>query len=1010
MALHLLPQGASQTDTTSSKRFTFLLGPGQHCRTATDNFQRLIDKRGAVEVKDIEDAFSVEALTKQFYRDLFEWYQWAISPEAGISFPNDTNISDYDRDDLATKIIRLITRIMFVWFIKQNGLVPTSLFDASYLKTILKDFDPQSQTEGEYYNAILQNLFFGTLNRARQDEKGVPRGFATSSKRDIKTSYRYADLFSISEQEVIRLFDPVPFLNGGLFECLDKTRTIDGVEHCYSLDGFSRNDIRLPNGRFKHRATIPNYLFFAPERGLLSILSRYNFTIEENSPEEQQVALDPELLGKVFENLLGAYNPETQETARNRSGSFYTPREVVDYMVDESLIAYLGDNDLVRALFSPDFILRAEHKDEYNAIATKLKEVKILDPACGSGAFPMGLLNRMIEIFGRISPIESSYDLKLYIIENCLYGSDIQSIAAQITKLRFFISLICDCERDETKPNSGIPTLPNLETKFVAANTLIAKKKMTLHGNIFEDPEIEKTKNELIKVRHEHFSARSTSAKQRLRDQDRTLREHLAQLLADNEDFAPEDALQLAAWNPYDQNAVCPFFDPEWMFNLTSGFDIVIGNPPYIQLQNNGGELAKIYQDYGFKGFARTGDIYCLFYERGYQLLREGGHLCYITSNKWMRAGYGEKIRGFLAHSTNPILLVDFAGIKVFEGATVDTNILLFSKEKNEGKTLSVSLTKDVQLGRGELCQYVQQHATPSAFTSSESWVILSPIEQSIKRKIEAVGKPLKDWDIQIYRGVLTGCNEAFIIDEAKRAEILSNCQSEDERKRTEAIIRPILRGRDIRRYGYDWAGLYIIGTFPALKLDIESYPSLKQYFLDFGYDRLKQTGDKGARKKTSNQWFETQDSISYWEEFEKPKIVFAELSDRAKFYYDNQGMYPDKTNFIITGESIELLYLQFNSPLIEYMYSKSAASTGVGTTMWQKTKIMELHMLPITSTTEVTIRQIFNEVITETSQENIEVLLSSFYALQYSQFNLTHKEILFIEEFIRSGVIYQGR
>ena len=145
--------------------------------------------------------------------------------------------------------------------------------------------------------------------------------------------------------------------------------------------------------------------------------------------------------------------------------------------------------------------------------------------------------------------------------------------------------------------------------------------------------------------------------------------------------------------------------------------------------------------------------------------------------------------------------------------------------------------------------------------------MILLPIEQSIKRKIEAVGKPLKDWDIQIYRGVLTGCNEAFIIDEAKRAEILSNCQNEDERKRTEAIIRPILRGRDSRRYGYDWAGLYIIGTFPALKLDIESYPSLKQYFLDFGYDRLKQTGDKGARKKTSNQWFETQDSISYWED-----------------------------------------------------------------------------------------------------------------------------------------------
>ena len=302
--------------------------------------------------------------------------------------------------------------------------------------------------------------------------------------------------------------------------------------------------------------------------------------------------------------------------------------------------------------------------------------------------------------------------------------------------------------------------------------------------------------------------------------------------------------------------------------------------------------------------------------------------------------------------------------------------------------------------------------------------MILSPIEQSIKRKIEAVGKPLKDWDIQIYRGVLTGCNEAFIIDEAKRAEILSNCQSDDERERTEAIIRPILRGRDIRRYGYDWAGLYIVYIpwhFP-LHLDPAitgasekaeeafktSYPSVYNH-LEGYKDTLKKRNQ--AETGIRYEWYALQRwGANYWEEFEKPKIVFAELSDRAKFYYDNQGMYPDKTNFIITGDSIELLYLQFNSPLIEYMYSKGAASTGVGTTMWQKTKIMELHMLPITSTTEVTIRQIFNEVITETSQENIEVLLSSFYALQYSQFNLTHKEILFIEEFIRSGVIYQGR
>lgn len=526
------------------------------------------------------------------------------------------------------------------------------------------------------------------------DEDGNTRKFATSSKRDVKTLYRYSEMFSISEQEVINLFAEIPFLNGGLFECLDKTKYADGVEQCYNFDGFSRNDGRFADGRFKHRAVVPNNLFFEPVKGLISILGRYNFTIEENSPEEQQVALDPELLGKVFENLLGAYNPETKETARNQSGSFYTPREIVNYMVDESLIAYLGDNSFVRSMFRNDFTFDKAKVDDYQKIAEKLKEVKVLDPACGSGAFPMGLLNRMIDILERISHDEHIYDLKLSVIENCLYGSDIQSIAAQITKLRFFISLICDCEKDASKPNFGIPTLPNLETKFVSANSLIAKKKKPAQGNLFENPEIEPTKNELAEIRHKHFSAKSASTKHRLREKDHALREKLAKLLSDDNNFGPEDAKQLAAWNPYDQNAVSPFFDPEWMFGIADGFDIVIGNPPYIQLQNNSGELAQLYAGYGYSTFARTGDIYCLFYERGWQLLKKNGHLCYITSNKWMRAGYGEKIREFFANKTNPMLLIDFAGVKIFESATVDTNILLFSKSSNQHKTVCAVTNK----------------------------------------------------------------------------------------------------------------------------------------------------------------------------------------------------------------------------------------------------------------------------------------------------------------------------
>ena len=934
-------QGEYEKISTDTKRYTYLLGEGRGCHTAIKQFGKLKESKQAL--TDITEAFSVETLTKQFYKDLFEWYQWAIDDSTQVTFPNNITTEDDDRDDVEKKVIRMITRIMFVWFIKQKELVPNRIFDIEYLSTILKEFDPYSTTVGNYYNAILQNLFFATLNCAIEDENGNTRKFATSTKRDVKTLYRYAEMFSISEQEIVNLFSEVPFLNGGLFECLDKTRYIDGVEQCYNFDGFSRNDARFADGRFKHRAVVPNILFFEPEKGLLSILSRYNFTIEENSPEEQQVALDPELLGKVFENLLGAYNPETKETARNQSGSFYTPREIVNYMVDESLIAYLGNNDFVRSLFSYDFTFDKAKSNEYLKIADKLKAVKILDPACGSGAFPMGLLNRMIDILERISPNEDIYELKLSVIENCLYGCDIQSIAAQITKLRFFISLICNCEKDASKPNFGIPTLPNLETNFVSANSLIAKKKEDRQLNLFKSEEIESIKKELHQIRHLHFSAKSTSTKHRLREKDLALREELIELLSDENNFASDDAKQLAEWNPYDQNDTSSFFDPEWMFGVADGFDIVMGNPPYIQLQNNGGELAKLYEGCGYSTFARTGDIYCLFYERGWQLLKKDGHLCYITSNKWMRAGYGEKTRDFFANKTNPLLLIDFAGVKIFESATVDTNILLFSRSNNQHKTICAITNKQNKDSVKNLSDFVRQQDTICDFSTSDSWVILSPIEQSIKRKIEAVGTPLKDWDINIYRGVLTGCNEAFIIDSTKRKEILSNCQTEEERKRTDELIRPILRGRDIKRYGYEWAELWLIATFPSRHYNIEEYPAVKQYLLSFGIERLEQTGKTHivngekvkSRKKTHNKWFETQDSISYWDLFFQPHICWKAVGRNLSFAKVDSGIFlTAPASFISAGEYNDYLLALLCSDVSKYFIFKNSDTTGAGDIM----------------------------------------------------------------------------
>lgn len=234
----------------------------------------------------------------------------------------------------------------------------------------------------------------------------------------------------------------------------------------------------------------------------------------------------------------------------------------------------------------------------------------------------------------------------------------------------------------------------------------------------------------------------------------------------------------------------------------------------------------------------------------------------------------------------------------------------------------------------------MQQQSVVCDFSNSESWVILSPIEQSIKRKIEAVGTPLKDWDISIYRGVLTGCNEAFIISAEKRDEILANCKTEDERKRTAELIRPILRGRDIKRYGYDWANKYLIATFPARHYDIEEYPAVKQHLLSFGIERLEQTGKTHivngekvkARKKTNNKWFETQDSISYWEDFNKPKIVYSEIVREPQFYLDKDGsFFPEATVFIMTGKGIENLYYAFHSKLITYIFKRFYAGGGLG-------------------------------------------------------------------------------
>lgn len=622
------------------------------------SFDELQSKHQVTNFVELHNAWQktldTKELNKRFYSELFNWYLWAIR---SVNFPNDVS---NDKDHLtynSESIIRLLTRLIFVWFIKGKNLVPDSLFELKKLKEILKDFKPQSELTSVYYRAILQNLFFATLNTPMdkdifEDNKDEQRRFINTLPKTgndqylDQTKYRYQNYFT-KPDKALELFSSIPFLNGGLFECLDFKEGNKEIR----FDGFSSTENR--------QAFVPDKLFFADEfifdlnleygtngkkykvEGLINILDGYKFTIAENTPLEEEIALDPELLGKVFENLLASYNPETQSTARKQTGSFYTPREIVNYMVDESLIAHFKqklDNtdeteNKLRNLFSHTTDLHEFEETKTDLLIKVISEVKILDPACGSGAFPMGILNRLVDLLNKLDPnnekwkklqkqraivettevfengnmsereirlneINKAFDLsmnypdyarKLFLIENCIYGVDIQQIAIQISKLRFFISLIVDQIVDDKKPNRNILSMPNLETKFVAANTLIGLDKpqqLTIMAG-----DVERLEKELASIRHEIFFTRKYSAKKALKKKEKSKREELQTALTQS-GFSKNVAGQMAGWNPFDPMQSAKFFDPETMFGIKDGVDVVIGNPPY------GAELANSEKTY----------------------------------------------------------------------------------------------------------------------------------------------------------------------------------------------------------------------------------------------------------------------------------------------------------------------------------------------------------------------------------------------------------------------------
>lgn len=718
-------------------RYSYFLGKGIAYYTPN---KYLNEKGRVVDADDLRDRFSVEILTKEFYNELSDWYAWAIKI---IRFPNALNDKTDDDKYNNESAIRLITRLIFVWFLKQRHLIPDEFFDEQYIaNNLIEGFNPHAMmdlfsksNESKYYKAILQNLFFAMLNSPI-----TPEGSNELSERHFRKGrgdydnnklMRYESYFQNPQLFVDLANRTVPFLNGGLFDCLDEK------DKDLYYDGFSDRE------SVKKYLIVPDYLFFGEEvgknidlsewygdkkkkkvsaRGIIDILKRYNFTVEENTPFDQEVSLDPELLGKVFENLLASYNPETQTTARKQTGSFYTPREIVQYMVNESLVAHLKRT--VGEELEPQFRQLMQYSDDAvelsdeqrKSIMQSLYDCKILDPACGSGAFPMGILQQMVHILNRIDPenkqwkemmlnkaidetseayhnssdeerkelvadIERNfneninrpdYARKLYLIENCIYGVDIQPIAIQISKLRFFISLVVD-QKTNNNPadNFGIRPLPNLEAKFVAANTLIGlnKKKTSL----FDNDAIKAKEKELKVAKHKIFGAKTVKTKRKYRSIVNELRLEIANMLKNCGAVGNAEAQQLASWDMFDQNASSLFFDSEWMFGVKDGFDVVIGNPPYISAidlkkslgNENYKDLKSLFQT--SKG---TVDMYVYFFEKGINLLCNGGTLSFITPNKYLSANYGKALRVYLMTNAKITTVLDVSRNSIFDADT----------------------------------------------------------------------------------------------------------------------------------------------------------------------------------------------------------------------------------------------------------------------------------------------------------------------------------------------------
>ena len=986
--------GKISVELTPAKRYSYLVGEGEPCHTAKERLYPIfVEDDVGPGLDDLEEAFSVEAVTKEFFAQYREKYLSVKEfLEHNTDFVREAASRGFNSEQFAKK---LMGQLVFLYFIQKKGWLGVNAFPKILSERAYKDaFFQPGQKPKELMPRVYRKDVTGEIRldasalRDLSDDDEIalskivqggawgdgPKDFMRQLFNDCKKRgknffddyleplfYEGLNQNRGDEAFFLPLHSRIPFLNGGLFE---------------ELEGYDwkNNDFCIPDELFSN----------ADENGrdadgILDVFDRYNFTMVEDEPMEREVAVDPEMLGKVFENLLDVKD-------RKSKGAFYTPREIVHYMCQESLIRYLSHKTGIADGDIRKFILYGEYFREEDVKKTKpvyqdgkkhhvfdknkvlempetifsyqknvnrlqelddlLANVTVLDPAVGSGAFPLGMLTEIVKARETLTSYMSielnrfqkhtlrsdrnTYRMKRETIKNSIFACDLEASASDITKLRLWLSLVIDNQiRAEENEEFGYTTkpreLPNLDCNIICGNSLIdafhgiklitensalGNLSAMRQGALLYDDHFATQIHRLISMQDCLYDEKTRVEKERIKKE---IQEIYDETILTNLNGSQQ---AMNAYYECKNDVTKPFILWQLMFPKVfrdnGGFDIVIGNPPYIQLQtkiddNTGEKLGDQFAELGFQTFAKTGDIYCLFYEKGYQLLSRGGVLTYITSNKWMRAGYGEKLRSFFAQRTNPVRLIDFGKQKIFASATVDVNILMFTKSENKEQTLACTVRESCP---SNLSVYIEQNSCHTTFSSDESWVILSSEENHIRNKINEHGVPLKEWGVKIYRGILTGFNEAFIISTEKKNELIAADPKSAE------LIRPILRGKDVKRYSYAFADLWLITTHNGIKsknippIHVEDYPAIHKHLDDY-YPQLIKRADKGDTPYNLR-------NCVYMNEFFKQKIVYREISDNMNACMVESGIMLNNKCYIITGEHLIYILSFLNSTLFK--------------------------------------------------------------------------------------------